>query len=337
MKYASAMKYGGELVNAIECDYDSFKQLVPLCPECKEPVYLRAGGDRKSSKGKPYKIGAHWCHFKGVSDEQVASCESRVNGYSEKDKQRIASKARGQRLKLLQRWMGRIIDRNFHESCYGGIFEDSKDVFYLDWIEYVKSVNTSDMLDSIKVPAQSHHWGEWTTNQKISKEAFDCLKTKSMRNVASDLIESFYSMEHMKSKWEERPMQEIQPSDLCERIAVGLYSIDWIYEFEYDSLNKWLDGQWFFAAAEDSATGVYKGALGLDRLLEDIGFVDFREWRMGNSATDTIWSTGNNPLDLVGTGSIKLTEKYNLWLDVDETSELYVFSFLGKSQQKASA
>jgi hypothetical protein len=108
MKYASAMKYGGELVAAIDCDYDSFKELIPLCPNCKEPVFLRAGGQRKSVKGKDYKVAQHWCHFDGTSKEQVAGCELRVNGYTEKDRAKIAAQARGQRLRLLQRWFWRI-------------------------------------------------------------------------------------------------------------------------------------------------------------------------------------------------------------------------------------
>jgi hypothetical protein len=109
MKYASAMKYGGELVAAVDCDYDSFKELVPLCPHCKEPVYLRSGGQRESVKGKAYQIGPHWCHFKGISAEQVSGCELRVNDYTEKDRAKIAAQARGQRLKLLQRWFWRAL------------------------------------------------------------------------------------------------------------------------------------------------------------------------------------------------------------------------------------
>lgn len=104
MKHAAAMKYGGELVAAEDCTYDSFKELVPLCPNCKEPVFLRIGGDRLSVKGNEYMVGPHWCHFKGVSAEQIAGCEARVSGYTESDRQRIAAKAKGQRLKLLQRW-----------------------------------------------------------------------------------------------------------------------------------------------------------------------------------------------------------------------------------------
>ena len=109
MKYASAMKYGGELVDAVDCDYDSFKELIPLCPNCKEPVFLRTGGPRESVKGKAYQIGPHWCHFKGISAEQVAGCELRVNGYTEKDRAKIAAQARGQRLKLLQRWFMTVL------------------------------------------------------------------------------------------------------------------------------------------------------------------------------------------------------------------------------------
>lgn len=112
MKYASAMKYGGELVAAIDCDYNSFKELVPLCPNCKEPVYLRIGGHRESVKGKAYQIAPHWCHFKGISAEQVSGCELRVNDYTEKDRAKIAAQARGQRLKLLQRWFWTVYLRN---------------------------------------------------------------------------------------------------------------------------------------------------------------------------------------------------------------------------------
>lgn len=157
MKLAAAMKYGGELVDAKNCDYESFKELVPLCPNCKEPVFLRTGGDRISAKGNKYYVGPHWCHFKGVSDEQLASCESRVNGYSEKDKQRIAANARGQRLKLLQRWFWRLVTENyskletFAQCSLDSYLADSyleKDHFYADPMQsYLRKVvkNLSDV------------------------------------------------------------------------------------------------------------------------------------------------------------------------------------------------
>ena len=185
MKYASAMKYGGELVNAIECDYDSFKQLVPLCPECKEPVYLRAGGERRSSKGKPYKIGAHWCHFKGVSDEQVASCESRVNGYSEKDKQRIANKARGQRLKLLQRWFWKV-------------WKDNSKSYYM----YVKGGHTAreyapvpdDIIRTLLNNAKSALSNRHDINSRIACEVFDYLSSKKQKPILDDMLKVYETL-----------------------------------------------------------------------------------------------------------------------------------------------
>ena len=112
MKYAAAMKYGGELVDAADCDYSDFTALVPLCPECKEVVHLRKGGERLSAKGKSYKFGACWAHTKGRDAEHVAGCEMRVNGYSAEDREEIAAKAKGQRLRRIQRWFRKIVSEN---------------------------------------------------------------------------------------------------------------------------------------------------------------------------------------------------------------------------------
>ena len=111
MKYAAAMKYGGELVDAADCDYSDFTALVPLCLECKEVVHLRKGGERLSAKGNSYKFGACWAHTKGRDAEHVAGCEMRVNGYSAEDKTKIAAKAKGQRLKLIQRWFWEVLTK----------------------------------------------------------------------------------------------------------------------------------------------------------------------------------------------------------------------------------
>jgi hypothetical protein len=105
MKTAKSLIYGGELIDAIDCTYDDFKRLAPLCPNCSNPVYLRAGGDRISPKGKEYTVSQHWAHFAGKSAEEVAACELRVNGYSDADRERIQRIARGQREKWIRRWL----------------------------------------------------------------------------------------------------------------------------------------------------------------------------------------------------------------------------------------
>jgi hypothetical protein len=67
-------------------------------------VFLRKDSDRISKLGKEFKIPKHWSHFSSTSEEQKAACEARVSSYTEADRQRIQSQARGQRLKLIQRW-----------------------------------------------------------------------------------------------------------------------------------------------------------------------------------------------------------------------------------------
>jgi hypothetical protein len=176
MKYAAAMKYGGELVEAKDCDYDSFKELVPLCPNCKEPVFLRIGGDRTSPKGKAYQIGPHWCHFKGVSVEQAAGCELRVNNYSEKDRAKIAAQAKGQRLKLLQRWFWEVFRSNHAKSFELGI-EDS-----------IEKVNKSKNTDIPK----------WFSKIIKSEQEYN---SKLRKFVFEELNEIFKAIENQNLLW----------------------------------------------------------------------------------------------------------------------------------------
>lgn len=265
MKYAAAMKYGGELVDAIECDYNSFKQLVPLCPNCKEPVYLRASGDRVSSKGKRYKVGAHWCHFKGISEEQVASCESRVNNYSEKDKQRISAKARGQRLKLLQRWFWNIAIR-FANDNYGSdcdflsvlsenLLKIGKGNFYFiqnndlafhayqSWFSKVFQERTYEesiwhVINNSKLYVKEFFPAiiEDFYNQKISLEVLGFLAHNSSRDVFSKIYESIPEALHVAAKYRGYETDDDGYEDLLSEWLQGvllfIFSIPWVSEFQ---------------------------------------------------------------------------------------------------------
>lgn len=108
MKYASSIRFGGTLLTADECDYEDYKRLGLLCPECKDAVFLRAEGVR-FVKGKEVKICAHFCHFKS-SDPAIASqCEARVNSYTKQELQKRANQSRNQRLRLLQKHFIRLL------------------------------------------------------------------------------------------------------------------------------------------------------------------------------------------------------------------------------------
>lgn len=225
MKFAAAMKYGGELVSATECDYDSFKQLVPLCPECKEPVYLRAGCDRISPKGKEYKVPKHWSHFAGKSAEQIAACESRVNGYTEKDRQRIAAQARGQRLKLLQRWFWKVVQesplvKKFYDGWEYEQYPELAELLANKFVNGTKKMQKEDLTQKVLSAINKHNeaielalddvesfgffciFGEWfdlkpfmrilnlDLHAKITYEVIDFLTTSRVRPVLAILSEA---------------------------------------------------------------------------------------------------------------------------------------------------
>lgn len=108
MKYASALRFGGELIDAQECDHTDFEYLKPLCPECKEPVFLRQGSDR-TRNDKTFAVASYWCHFATKDPTLAQRCENRVKRYSIEEIARRQSQARNQRLKLFQRWFWEIV------------------------------------------------------------------------------------------------------------------------------------------------------------------------------------------------------------------------------------
>lgn len=123
MKYASSIRYGGQLISAEDADYNSYKHLGLVCPECKNPVFVRAGHTRTAHKsGESIKVGQSFAHFKAQDPTQILACENRVAAYNRDDLERRVCQARNQRLKLLQRWFWDIfwrrleLDKNFESD-----------------------------------------------------------------------------------------------------------------------------------------------------------------------------------------------------------------------------
>lgn len=77
MRYAESIRYGGQLIEAQDCDHDSYKMLGLLCPECKSPVFLRTKHERLI-KGKYHPVEPTFSHFKAVDASQIARCVEKV-------------------------------------------------------------------------------------------------------------------------------------------------------------------------------------------------------------------------------------------------------------------
>lgn len=123
MKYAASIKYGGQLIDVLDADHNSYKHLGLLCPECKNPVFLREGHRRTAPKSKEIiEVDAAFAHFKAQDPAIALACEKRVARYDRKELEKRATAARNQRLKLLQRWFWDIfwrrleLDQNFENA-----------------------------------------------------------------------------------------------------------------------------------------------------------------------------------------------------------------------------
>jgi hypothetical protein len=92
------MYWGGDLVDAAECDYESYRNKGTVCPYCGSAVHLRSSSLRTFS-GKQVHVNAYFAHFK--TGPETDACEARSTGpqsATEREAMRIA--ARNQRLKL---------------------------------------------------------------------------------------------------------------------------------------------------------------------------------------------------------------------------------------------
>jgi len=62
MKYAKSMYFGGDIVFADECNYQSAQKLGLKCPFCDSAVFLRSESVR-NVKGKLQLISPYFAHY----------------------------------------------------------------------------------------------------------------------------------------------------------------------------------------------------------------------------------------------------------------------------------
>lgn len=100
------MYWGGTIIDATICDYDSSRKLGLHCPFCNEAVFYRAGFSRRMSDGSIQQVAASFAHYPGLGNE----CElraSRPEGKAYLDQLEIES--RNQRLRLYNKYFIDIV------------------------------------------------------------------------------------------------------------------------------------------------------------------------------------------------------------------------------------
>lgn len=113
MQLASSIRYGGLLVNACDCNYEDYKNLGLVCPNCHESVFLTQGHERHYKSTKTSTVTAHFNHRQEKSAQAIALCELRVKQISPAEIKRRESASRNQRLRLFNRHLWNIL-----QTCY---------------------------------------------------------------------------------------------------------------------------------------------------------------------------------------------------------------------------
>lgn len=151
MKYAAAMFYNAQLIDAVDADYDDYKDLGLLCPHCKQPVFLQAVS-RRLVGDTVVEIPPHFKHFKAKDPTLVKECEARVAKYDASEIQRRAAQARNQRLKLLQRRFWSLFT-GYYESMnilFANILEKDGHGFVVQMSQALSDKFLADKPDDLK-------------------------------------------------------------------------------------------------------------------------------------------------------------------------------------------
>ena len=112
------MYFGGEIVLAKECDYESSKRLGLICPFCNSAVFLRSESIRHV-KNKMQIVSPYFAHYPSGSVDNW-DCENRSHTKEGKEKiEQIKIQARNQRLKIYNAYLWNMFqtDRNIPYSA----------------------------------------------------------------------------------------------------------------------------------------------------------------------------------------------------------------------------
>lgn len=166
MLEAKSMYFGGEIINASDCNYKSTRELGIVCPFCSSAVFLRSHSTREV-KGKIQLIRPYFAHYPTGNADNF-DCEKRSHSKQGRERiEQIKIQARNQRLKLYNAHLWEMIAES-HDISYKQLNKARK-VFGERWCEQ----------NSILV---RHEWGKCLS----SVYTFLDEATREMTSLAKD-------------------------------------------------------------------------------------------------------------------------------------------------------
>lgn len=218
MKTASSIRYGGMLIDANECDYNSFKHLGLLCPICKRTVFLvgetdRSACERKNKDGstsqvKSSHVSAYFAHHPEVDKNTVNDCELKSSQITVTERLYLEAKAHNQRQKVFHAhfwkilstsWMIREFDecRNYAKLVYikACVTNERKASFmYQELINtmihknrIINEENWNNFVQNRIVVAKKRILGRWIeTSKTVHEDVLDALTENELIEISKD-------------------------------------------------------------------------------------------------------------------------------------------------------
>lgn len=132
MLEARSMYFGGEIIGADECDYQTSRELGLICPFCNSAVFIRSESVRQT-KNKLQLVRPYFAHYPTGTDNS-ADCEKRARSKQGREKiEAIKIQAKNQRLRLYNAHLWDMIatDRNISQQSLNRI----RSIFGERWCE----------------------------------------------------------------------------------------------------------------------------------------------------------------------------------------------------------
>ncbi len=146
MLEAKSMYFGGEIISADECDYQTSRQLGLICPFCSSAVFVRSESVRQTKKGLQL-VRPYFAHYPSGSDIDW-DCERRAHSKAGRDEiERIKITAREQRLRLYNAHLWKMIadDRNISHQKLNSI----RSMFGESWCQRVGILTRAEWKRSL--------------------------------------------------------------------------------------------------------------------------------------------------------------------------------------------
>lgn len=163
------MYFGGEIIKASDCNYQTSRELGIVCPFCSSAVFLRSQSTREV-KGKLQLVRPYFAHYPTGNGDDF-DCEKRSHTKQGKERiEQIRIQARNQRLKLYNAYLWDMIAES-HEITHQQL-NKVRSVFGERWCE-----QTSVLV--------RHEWGKCLSSIYTYIDA-----------AIKDISASFISKEH---------------------------------------------------------------------------------------------------------------------------------------------